>query len=87
MLHTPVSIPDMVEHGFAISPGSEAFFAVKPAYIHADAAIHTIGYEKRGCYIDGERKLAFYKHYTFINCYMECAANFTFQVILHLYFH
>ncbi len=40
LLHTPVTLPEMVEYGFAVQPGTEAFLSVTPAYIVADKSIH-----------------------------------------------
>ena len=70
----------MIQNGFAISPGTEAFLAVTPAMIHAEEEIHGISYEKRGCYLDEEKELAYFKHYSFLNCFMECSSNFTAEV-------
>ena len=80
LLHTPVTLPEMIEYGFAVSPGTEAFYAVSPSVIHADEAIHGIDIAKRGCYLEEERELTYFKHYTFLNCFMECVSNYTFQV-------
>ena len=70
----------MVEYGFALHPGTEAFLSVSPTAIVADRAIHGMPREKRQCYLSKEKELAFFRHYTFLNCFMECAANFTFEV-------
>ncbi len=80
LLHTPVTLPEMVEYGFALHPGTEAFLSVSPTAIVADRAIHGMPREKRQCYLSKEKELAFFRHYTFLNCFMECAANFTFKV-------
>ena len=77
LLHTPITLPEMVEYGFAIRPGTEAFFAVDPTAIIADPDIHGIHYHKRQCYLAHEKPLTYFRHYSFLNCYMECAANFT----------
>eukprot|EP00095_Tigriopus_kingsejongensis_P004645 snap_masked-scaffold29_size597861-processed-gene-1.10 protein:Tk04645 transcript:snap_masked-scaffold29_size597861-processed-gene-1.10-mRNA-1 annotation:"pickpocket protein 28 isoform x1" len=79
LLHTPVTLPEMIEYGFAITPGTETFLAVSPKLIHADENIHGISYLKRQCYLTGEKDLSFFRHYTFLNCYMECVANYTFS--------
>ncbi len=80
LLHTPVTLPEMVEYGFAMRPGSENFLSVTPTAIHADEDIWSIPYDKRQCYLVNEKPLTYFKHYTFLNCYMECAANYTFEV-------
>ncbi len=80
LLHTPISQPEMIEYGFAVSPGTEAFLAVTPEMIHADEAIHGISWEKRGCYLEYEKSLEYFKHYSFLNCFMECSSNFTYKV-------
>ena len=79
-MHTPISMPEMIENGFAISPGTETFLAVTPEMIHADEAIHGISYEKRGCYLEDEKSLSYFRHYSFLNCFLECSSNFTADV-------
>ena len=70
----------MVEYGFAIDPGQELFLSVSPEMIHADHKIHGIQYDKRQCFLADEKSLEYYQHYTFLNCFMECASNYTFNV-------
>ena len=70
----------MVDYGFSISPGEEAFVGVSPVGIHSDDDIKAISMDKRGCYATGERRLAFYHHYSLLNCYMECVSNYTDDV-------
>ena len=70
----------MVEQGFAIHPGTESFFTVAPSVIHAEEAIHGISHSKRQCYLAHERALAYFHHYTIMNCFMECVANYTYNV-------
>ncbi len=80
LLHTPITMPEMIEYGFVLPPGSEAFYAVSPEIIHADENIYKFSIDKRGCFLEGEKELAYFKHYSFLNCFMECTSNFTFQV-------
>ena len=80
LLHTPVSLPKMTEYGSALAPGREAFVGVTPYFIRSEADIFPFPVSKRGCYLDGEKDLAFFAHYTFLNCLMECEANMTHQV-------
>ena len=82
LLHTPIQVPELVEFGFALKPGTESFFSVVPEMIHADEAIHKFSYHKRQCYLHGEKELQYFRHYSFLNCFLECASNFTFQVRL-----
>ena len=76
----PSTSPEMVEYGFAISPGTENFISIKADVLHSSQDINKINIEKRGCYLDGEKDLRFYKNYAYLNCFMECAANHTFDV-------
>ena len=84
LLHAPNTLPEMVEYGFAIDPGKEMFLSVSPEMIHADNKIHGIQYTKRQCFLANEKSLEYYQHYTFLNCFMECASNYTFNVKLIL---
>ena len=70
----------MVEYGFAIEAGKEMFFSVDPEMIYATKNIYDISHKKRQCYLDHEKTLAYYQHYGFLNCFMECASNFTIDV-------
>ena len=79
-MHQPIEVPELVEFGFALEPGTEAFIAVDPKVIHADDAIHKFSTEKRQCYLEGERELEYFRHYSFLNCFLECATNYTYNV-------
>ena len=81
MLHLPISQPEMVDYGFALAPGEEAFVGVSPEGMHSDEYVTTIPMDKRGCYTPSERQLAYYHHYSLLNCYMECVSNYTDQVL------
>ena len=47
--------------------------------IHADPSLHSISHTKRQCYLQDEKSLQFYNHYTLLNCLMECEANVTYN--------
>ena len=70
----------MVDYGFALAPGEEAFIGVSPDGMHSDEYVTKIPMEKRGCYTASERQLAYYHHYSLLNCYMECVSNYTDHV-------
>ena len=76
----PSTSPEMVEYGFAISPGTENYLALKPEVLHSVEDIQTISYLKRSCYMQSEKHLRYYRTYAYLNCFMECAANFTYEV-------
>ena len=82
LLHMPMTMPELLEYGFGVHPGKETFVSVRPEMIHADEDIHTYDYHKRQCYLDEDRELFFFKNYTFLNCFQECAANYTKEVSL-----
>ena len=79
LMHAPITLPEMVEYGFAIEPGTETFFAVDPTAIHADEDIYDVNYHKRQCYLADEKPLAYFRHYSFLNCFMECTSNYTYE--------
>ena len=76
----PSTSPEMVEYGFAISPGTENFMTIRADVLHSNQNIDKISYTQRGCYMDGEQSLRFYRNYAYLNCFMECASNHTFEV-------
>ena len=79
----PSTNPELVEFGFAIQPGTESFMALKAEVLHSLSSIQKIPYEKRACYMQGEKNLRYYNNYAYLNCYMECSANHTFHVSLY----
>ena len=80
LLHLPISQPEMVDYGFALSPGEEAFVGISPEGMHSDEYVTKIPMDKRGCYTASERQLSFYHQYSLLNCYMECVSNYTSEV-------
>lgn len=78
LLHVPISQPEMVEYGFALSPGTENFLDLNPKTIRADDSLHRIPPTTRQCFLQDERWLRFYEHYSLLNCMTECQANYTF---------
>ena len=81
LLHMPMTMPELLEYGFALSPGSENFISVTPEMIAADHSIHKFDYHLRQCYLNEDKELHFFKNYTFLNCFQECASNYTNEVI------
>ena len=76
----PTTNPELVEFGFAIQPGTESFMAMKAEVLHSVTDITKIPYDKRACYMPGEKNLRYYNTYAYLNCLMECTANHTFDV-------
>ena len=76
----PHTAPEIGEYGFAISPGTENFMSIRPEVFQSHEDIIGISYKRRGCYMDGEKDLRFFKYYAYHNCFMECASNYTFEV-------
>ena len=80
LLHMPMTMPELLEYGFGVYPGMETYISVVPEMVVADEAIHKFDYLQRQCYLNEDRNLKFFKDYTFLNCFMECASNYTFNV-------
>ena len=76
----PSNGPEMSEYGFILAPGSENFVELDPRMLTSDEAIYGIEPEQRICFTANERKLKFFRHYSFINCFRECVSNHTFAV-------
>ena len=82
----PSTNPEMVEYGFAISPGTENHMTIKADMLQSNVNIDKISYLQRGCYMDEEKYLRFYQNYAYLNCFMECASNYTYHVSFMFYF-
>ena len=50
---------------------------ITPEVIYTDPDLVSYSLEKRQCYLEGERKLRYFKIYSRHNCEMECLSNFT----------
>ncbi len=74
--------PELLEYGYGIHPGTETFLSMTPEMIHADHNIHKFDYHTRQCYLNDDRSLHYFKNYTFLNCFAECASNYTYEVRL-----
>ena len=81
LLSEPATHPEVLEYGFAITPGTENFMPLKASMIQADDAIKSIDSDTKACYLQSEKPLRFFSHFSYLNCFMECAANYTQKVI------
>ncbi|ODM96336.1 Pickpocket protein 28 [Orchesella cincta] len=77
--HLPIDVPHVMDLGIAIKPNTEVFLGIKPEITLADPDIKDFKLEKRNCYFQGEKELAYYKYYTVSNCIEECIANITYS--------
>lgn len=80
-IHSPVE-PLMGirrEHVLEFSGGKRLEVLVTPSVTRSDESLKTLEPAERSCYLDGERKLRFFKVYTLRNCKYECFANFTVE--------
>ena len=50
---------------------------ITPEVINTDPDLVSYSSERRQCYLDGEKKLRFFKVYSRHNCEIECLSNFT----------
>ena len=74
--------PEMINYGFSILPGTENFMAIKSEAIQSTEDVHGIDIEFRNCFLEEERSLKYYSHYSYLNCFLECGSNYTFKVII-----
>ena len=84
----PSNTPELENYGFSIEPGTENFMSIGAEAIHSTEDINSISLEYRNCFLESERKLHYYTYYSYINCFLECSANYTLkvsQVVLDLY--
>ena len=73
--------PEMINYGFSILPGTENFMAIKSEAIQSTEDVHGIDIEFRNCFLEEERSLKYYSHYSYLNCFLECGSNYTFKVL------
>ena len=76
-IHDPKEAPDLLADGLIVKPNSEIFYSVKPEVTEASRDLGDLHLQYRGCHLDNENILRFYKHYTKRNCELDCLANIT----------
>lgn len=52
---------------------------ITPSVIRSDESLKSLEPSDRSCYMEGERKLRFFKVYTRRNCEIECFSNYSLQ--------
>ena len=77
----PSNTPELENYGFSIEPGSENFMSIRAEAIHSTENINSISLDYRNCFLESERKLHYYTYYSYFNCFLECAANYTLKVL------
>ncbi|CAO1403765.1 unnamed protein product [Diamesa tonsa] len=55
------------------------FFSIKPQDKVMDDDLYKMSFEERNCYLDGEKVLQFFKHYSKNNCEQECLSEETLK--------
>ena len=83
----PSTTPELVEYGFGLLPGTETFMAMQAEVIHSTHDIININSGIRNCLMQEESNLRFFQHYAYLNCMMECTANYTFKVSAFLLYN
>lgn len=66
---------DLVE----IKHGMTLDVLITPEVMETDEDLRSFSVSERQCYMEGERKLKFFKKYSVRNCEMECLSSFTFK--------
>ena len=62
----------MEKRGFVIDTGKEIYMAIKRFYVHYTKDITQVPFEKRHCYMEGEKKLKHQDTYSLSGCLLEC---------------
>ena len=77
----PSNTPELENYGFSIEPGTENFMSIGAEAIHSTEDINSISLHYRNCFLESERHLHYYTYYSYFNCFLECAANYTLKVL------
>lgn len=76
-VHPTDELPLMLqlENSIGFEGGRQLEVLITPSVIRSDKNLKTLEPNDRSCYLEGERKLRFFKVYTKRNCEIECLAN------------
>lgn len=77
IFHMPNEIPTKFHDYVYSTIGSQFFISMTAKHYMTDESLRKYSPEMRGCYIDGERKLKFFRSYTKAHCDTECLTNYT----------
>lgn len=77
MFHPPFEAFNTVQKPYYLAPGTASYYTIEPKLIRTSESAIKYPPNIRGCFMNSERKLRFYKFYTRINCEMECFSNYT----------
>lgn len=80
IFHPPNEFPQVFKQYSYITLGKTVSFSVEPKLTFTKSDAMNYCPKTRGCFMDSERKLRFYKHYTQHNCELECFSNFTLNL-------
>lgn len=73
----PNDVPDVYRQTFHVGLGKAVQLSIEPKVVEIPNEVKKFGPEIRKCYLDSERKLSYFRHYTEQNCVLECLSNFT----------
>lgn len=81
-VHTPSELPTKLlpEDVLEFAGGKNLEVLITPSIITSDDSLKALDASDRSCYIEGERKLRFFKVYTSRNCEIECFSNYSLTV-------
>lgn len=98
LFHAPYQNLNAAKRSFHLSPGQASYFKIIPNLIWTTREAQQHSPDIRGCYLNSERRLRFFKFYSQRNCEVECLSNYTlaqcgcvlFSVprtkLIHMYF-
>ncbi|XP_057659311.1 pickpocket protein 28-like [Diorhabda carinulata] len=77
VLHQAVQYPLVKNHYFRVPMRKAVIVAITPTQMLNSDDVQDYSPKKRECYLQGEKKLNFFKNYTQKNCQFECITNKT----------
>lgn len=80
LLHNPADSPTILQPTAYVSSSSMLSISLNTNMIQATSKIKNWTPKTRNCYYQHEKKLKFFKIYTYHNCEVECRANNTLRV-------
>ena len=74
LLHNRGEFADVTNRGFPIASGHDNFVSINSISVHYKSGIPKVPFEKRKCYVDGERRLKFHSSFNYSRsiCLHEC---------------
>lgn len=86
VLYSPDDLPHEQKNVYVVSLDEDVFISIRATAIKTSNGLRSYEPHGRGCFFNSERKLRYFKSYSFQKCQLECLTNHTEQLCKCVHF-